>query len=84
LPASFGWRASAQLSATHTESETEMDTELEMQTLDDGYVYLAKRFEGVYTLAVTGNNNAETEVRLTKLDLLRLIKGAAQLLAESE
>lgn len=62
-----------------------MATELDLQTIDDGSVYLAKRATGNgFTLAVGTPARAESEVQLTRGDLLRLIYTCTALLAEDE
>ncbi|WP_148217321.1 hypothetical protein [Salinispora tropica] len=59
--------------------------ELELQTVGDGYVYLAPAGAGVYVLGVTAEGSGESggEVHLTPDDLLTLIWHMSQILLVS-
>lgn len=68
-----------------------MPTELDLQTIDDGSVYLGRKLgdrsapgRGVFTLEVTNATLDVARVQLTRVDLLTLVTTAAKLLAEDE
>ena len=63
-----------------------MATEMDLQTIDDGSVYLARKGgdPDSFVLAVRDRGEREAEVRLTPGDLLRIVRDGSQLLIEME
>ncbi|MEV4642747.1 hypothetical protein AB0J80_35925 [Actinoplanes sp. NPDC049548] len=61
-----------------------MRGELDLQTLDDGGLYLAesKTDPGRFVLSVTEASGADVEVKLDAFDVLRVIHAASRLLME--
>ena len=61
-----------------------MATELDVQTPDDGQLYLAasKKDPGRFVLSLTDTSGAGAEVKLDAFDLLRLIHAGSRLLME--
>lgn len=58
--------------------------ELDIQTPDDGGLYLAasKTDPGRFVLSLTNANGADVEVKLDPFDLLRVIHSGSRLLME--
>lgn len=63
-----------------------MATEMDLQTTDDGSVYLARKGgePDSFVLAVRDSDDREAEVKLTPSDLLRIIRDGSQLIIETE